>query len=101
MDSVIRYLVMLNSSVNFIIYCFVGSRFRNSLKEIFFPKNDSISGDLRERHPSLETNNQVLETLPMTTIYKFREVESVSTVLDTENNSSKNTFSNKVEVSRI
>ena len=30
-DSIIRYLVMLTSSVNFIIYCFVGSTFRTNL----------------------------------------------------------------------
>ena len=30
-DSIIRYLVMLNSSINFIIYCFVGSNFRQTL----------------------------------------------------------------------
>ena len=30
-DSIIRYLVMLNSSINFIIYCFVGTNFRQTL----------------------------------------------------------------------
>jgi hypothetical protein len=30
-DSIIRYLVMLNSSTNFIIYCFFGSNFRRTL----------------------------------------------------------------------
>ena len=30
-DSIIRYLVMLNSSTNFLIYCFVGSNFRRTL----------------------------------------------------------------------
>ena len=31
LDSIIRYLVMLNSSINFIIYCFVGPNFRQTL----------------------------------------------------------------------
>ena len=31
LDSIIRYLVLLNSSINFIIYCFVGSNFRSTL----------------------------------------------------------------------
>ena len=30
-DIVVRYLVLLNSAVNFIIYCFVGTNFRNTL----------------------------------------------------------------------
>ena len=30
-DITIRYLALLNSSINFIIYCFVGSNFRNTL----------------------------------------------------------------------
>ena len=30
-DIIVRYLVMLNSSTNFLIYCFVGSNFRNTL----------------------------------------------------------------------
>ena len=34
-DHIIRYLVMLNSSVNFIIYCFVGSNFRETLFKNF------------------------------------------------------------------
>ena len=34
-DSIIRYLVMLNSSINFIIYCFLGSKFRQTLLSSF------------------------------------------------------------------
>lgn len=34
-DHIIRYLVMLNSSVNFVIYCFVGSNFRQTLFKNF------------------------------------------------------------------
>ena len=34
-DSVIRYLVMLNSSINFIIYCFLGSKFRETMLSSF------------------------------------------------------------------
>ena len=34
-DHIIRYLVMLNSSVNFVIYCFVGSNFRDTLFKNF------------------------------------------------------------------
>ena len=34
-DSIIRYLVMLNSSINFIIYCFLGSKFRETLLSSF------------------------------------------------------------------
>ena len=36
-DSLIRYLVMLNSSTNFLIYCFVGSNFRRTLMETLKP----------------------------------------------------------------
>ena len=34
-DYIIRYLMVLNSSVNFIIYCFYGSKFRQVLKNNF------------------------------------------------------------------
>jgi hypothetical protein len=34
-DSIIRYLVMLNSSINFIIYCFLGSKFRETMLSSF------------------------------------------------------------------
>ena len=34
LDSIIRYLVMLNSSINFIIYCFMGSNFRKNLHKL-------------------------------------------------------------------
>ena len=30
-DIIVRYLVMLNSSTNFLIYCCVGSNFRNTM----------------------------------------------------------------------
>ena len=33
-DFLARYLAILNSSINFIIYCLVGSQFRNVLLEI-------------------------------------------------------------------
>ena len=32
-DYTIRYLMVLNSSTNFIIYCFYGSKFRKVLKK--------------------------------------------------------------------
>ena len=34
LDSIIRFLVMLNSSINLIIHCFMGSSFRRTLKEL-------------------------------------------------------------------
>ena len=34
LDCLIRYLVMINSSINFIVYCFMGSNFRRTLKQI-------------------------------------------------------------------
>ena len=39
MDSLARYMVMLNSSINFIIYCFVGSSFRSTLIELLVKKD--------------------------------------------------------------
>ena len=35
-DFVARYLVILNSSVNFIIYCLVGSEFRKAFGQVFW-----------------------------------------------------------------
>ena len=48
MDHIVRYLIMLNSSINFIIYCFIGSNFRKTflgfikpvLNRSRFPKTD-------------------------------------------------------------
>ena len=34
-DFVARYLVILNSSINFIIYCLVGSDFRKAFLQMF------------------------------------------------------------------
>ena len=34
LDSLIRYLVLLNSSINFLVYCFMGSNFRSALKHM-------------------------------------------------------------------
>ena len=34
-DSIVRYLVMLNSSTNFLIYCLYGSQFRTTLVSLF------------------------------------------------------------------
>ena len=38
-DAMVRYIVMLNSSTNFIVYCFVSSSFRNTLRMLLFKKN--------------------------------------------------------------
>ena len=38
LDSLVRYMVMLNSSINFIIYCFVGSSFRSTLMMLLLRK---------------------------------------------------------------
>ena len=35
-DFVARYLVILNSSINFIIYCLVGSEFRKAFGQVFW-----------------------------------------------------------------
>ena len=55
MDIVVRYLVMLNSSINFIIYCFVGSKFRNTLKKIFLKEENSVT--MRSRASSIASNH--------------------------------------------
>ena len=97
MDIVVRYLVMLNSSVNFIIYCFFGSRFRTSLKEIFFPKEASVSVTIIERQPSEEPNNRS-ENIPLTRIYRFAEMENFET--ENEILSTKDTFNIKEDNKR-
>ena len=38
LDGIVRYMVMLNSSINFIVYCFFGSSFRSTLMQLLFKK---------------------------------------------------------------
>ncbi|XP_023335619.1 FMRFamide receptor isoform X2 [Eurytemora carolleeae] len=42
-DVVIRYLVLVNSSINFIIYCMIGSRFRETLFKLIKFRKDMES----------------------------------------------------------
>ena len=51
MDRMVRYMVMLNSSVNFSIYCFVGSSFRSTLRELI-TKKLSTSAAFHQGSPS-------------------------------------------------
>ena len=56
-DIIVRYLVMLNSSTNFLIYCFVGSNFRNTLMvslRAFLPKTRAPA--VNTDSPSLTSN---------------------------------------------
>ena len=63
MDILVRYLVMLNSSINFIIYCFVGSNFRNTLKQVFI-REESIELNLpvRSSDPSIVSTSNITST---------------------------------------
>ena len=45
-DFIARYLVILNSSVNFIIYCLVGSEFRKAFGQVFWRPNHPPTHDL-------------------------------------------------------
>ena len=56
-DIIVRYLVMLNPSTNFIIYCFVGSNFRNTLLvslRALLPKTRAPA--VNTHSPSLNSN---------------------------------------------
>ena len=46
MDQVARYLVVLNSSINFLIYCLAGNQFRSVLLSTFTSEESAI---LQER----------------------------------------------------
>ena len=63
MSNVLRYLVLLNSSINFIIYCFVGSKFRTTLRNHIFKvvspdnaDNDSVKHDQEEVEMTINNN---------------------------------------------
>ena len=60
MDSMVRYMVMLNSSINFIIYCFVGSSFRSTLRELFMKK----LGTSKAYSPGLPSRARLSSTSP-------------------------------------
>ena len=64
MSNVFRYLVLLNSSINFIIYCFVGSKFRTTLRNHIFKvvspdnaDNDSVKLDQEEVEMTINNND--------------------------------------------
>ena len=67
----IRYLVMLNSSVNFIIYCFVGSKFRETLALFKLCEKLRVSWRRRGGSPasslsySLSSRSTVVEAIPL------------------------------------
>ena len=57
-DLVGRYLAILNSSINFFIYCLVGTEFRSTLFKMFSTKNNMNVPDINiEQAPSLGENN--------------------------------------------
>ena len=45
MDQVARYLVVLNSSINFLIYCLAGNQFRSVLLSTFSTEESAILQD--------------------------------------------------------
>ena len=63
-SNILRYLVLLNSSINFIIYCFVGSKFRITLRNHIFKvvspdsaDNDSVKHDQEEVEMTFNNND--------------------------------------------
>ena len=57
-DSIIRFLLMLNSSLNFIIYCFHGSTFRRTLFSMIQSICTSRSQSELENENSIEVVDQ-------------------------------------------
>ena len=74
---VLRYLVLLNSSINFIIYCFVGSNFRTTLRNHIFKVVSPVNTD----NGSVKLDNQeevemTLNNNHDTSILEIREEEN-------------------------
>ena len=55
-DSIVRYLVMLNSSTNFLIYCCFGSNFRRTLFSYFKRKQSNTNTKLVAEEVTEATN---------------------------------------------
>ena len=82
-SNVLRYLVLLNSSINFIIYCFVGSKFRITLRNHIFKvvspdsaDNDSVKHDQEEVEMTFNNNDN-------SNNFELREEESRDLMEDT------------------
>ena len=59
LTSSLRYLVLLNSSANFLIYCFVGSNFRKTLRtKILFCSRNS-NQEAREEEPEQDEDEEL------------------------------------------
>ena len=74
---VLRYLVLLNSSINFIIYCFVGSNFRTTLRNHIFKVVSPVNTDNGSVKPdNQEEVEMTLNNNDNTNILELREEEN-------------------------
>ena len=74
---VLRYLVLLNSSINFIIYCFVGSNFRTTLRNHIFKVVSPVNTDNGSvKHDNQEEVEMTLNNNDNRNILELREEEN-------------------------
>ena len=85
MDILVRYLVMLNSSTNFLIYCFVGSNFRQTLVKsmnIFLGRVEDVTEATPASRASMMTPPRSTSVMDLNRVFGSHNSD-LNTVLQT------------------
>ena len=77
-DIIVRYLVMLNSSTNFLVYCFFGSNFRRTL--LSYLKSEKHPKEALNLIADEETDSTIRTERANSTIH--RELLELATILN-------------------
>ena len=85
MLNILRYLVLLNSSINFIIYCFVGSNFRTTLRNHVFKvvsQDGADNGSVKHDHEVAGMSSDRNDNSRSLELKEEESIELMDTVVD-------------------